>query len=339
MAQHMADGAPQIDGQSLVIANETVPGQGEDSYAAETDALGGLLCVADGCGGIGARRYEKRERHTEAFEAARLTVECVRAWVRAMDGEGLPPNAADAAACAAALQAQLTDTLAAFHREYRADAVSRMVLRGLHRTLPSTLCAALVDARAQDRLSCVFFWAGDSRGYLLDATGLHQCTADHVAGGADALDNLYRDARLTNMVCEDGRFTVESYGLTVLKPCVVLAATDGAFAYLPTPMEFELLLLETLAASPTLESWQARLTRSLGRIASDDSTLALAGFGFSSFEALKAHLAPRLSELKTRFVTPVRRRKQSVEYARSLWTEYRVSYELKEEARHAVWRL
>lgn len=339
MAQHMANDAPLIDGQSLVIASETAPGQGEDSYAAETDALGGLLCVADGCGGIGSRRYEKRERHTEAYEAARLTVDCVRAWVRAMDGEALPPNAAQAAACAAALRAQLIGALAAFHGEYGAQATSRVVLRSMQRTLPSTLCAALVDARAQDRLSCVFFWAGDSRGYLLDAAGLHQCTADHVAGGANALDNLYRDARLTNMVCEDGFFAIESYGLTVTKPCVVLTATDGAFAYLPTPMEFELLLLETLAASPTLESWQARLNRALSRIASDDSTLALAGFGFSSFDALKACLAPRRTELKTRFVTPVRRRRQSVEYARALWAEYRLGYELKEEARNADWRL
>lgn len=335
----MAEGAPSIDGQSLVIANEAEPGQGEDSYAAETDALGGLLCVADGCGGIGARRYEKRERHTEAYEAARLTVACVRAWMSVLDGNGLPQNAAEAAISAAALQAELTRTLAAFHSEYRADAASRIVLRGLHRTLPSTLCAALVDARTPESLSCVFFWAGDSRGYLLDRSGLRQCTADHVAGGADALDNLYRDARLTNMVCEDGRFTLETYGLTVRKPCVVLTATDGAFAYLPTPMEFELLLLETLAAAPTLASWQARLNRALGRIASDDSTLALAGFGFHTFDALKAYFAPRLCELKTHFVTPVRHRRQSVDFARGLWAEYRLGYELKEEVRHADWRL
>ena len=48
-----------VDGESLILCNEAVSGQGEDHYAAETDSLGGLLCVADGCGGIGSRRYAK----------------------------------------------------------------------------------------------------------------------------------------------------------------------------------------------------------------------------------------------------------------------------------------
>ena len=43
--------------------------------------------------------------------------------------------------------------------------------------------------------------------------------------------------------------------------------------------------------------------------------------------------------LQAAFVTPVRRRRQSVAFARGLWAEYRKGYELSEEARHADWRL
>ena len=328
-----------VDGESLILCNEAVSGQGEDHYAAETDSLGGLLCVADGCGGIGSRRYAKLSQRTEAYMAARLAVECAQTWARGLDGRSLPQTAADAALCARQLMQSLTRRFAEFQAENANDTPSRVIMRGLQRTLPTTLCAALIDARAKERLSCVFFWAGDSRGYVLTEDGLKQCTADHLAAQTDALENLYRDSRLSNMVNADAPFRIDAYGLTTRKPCVVLTATDGAFGYLPTPMEFELLLLRTLMGASTLQGWKNRLQRALRSLASDDSTLVMACYGFSRFEEVKAYFAPRRALLQQRYVTPVRRRRQSIDFARGLWAEYRVGYELSEEVRHADWRL
>ena len=328
-----------VNGQSILIAHEAVQDQGEDCYAAETDTLGGLLCVADGCGGIGSRRYEKLEQHTEAYIAARLAVECVREWVAALDGRSLPQTAENAQHCAGLLCETLHKKMCDFHSQYHNDVSSRVIMRGLQRTLPTTLCAALIDARATGSVSCVFFWVGDSRGYVLSEAGLRQCTADHVAGQTDAMENLYRDSRLTNVINADGAFTIDTYGLTLQKPCVVLTATDGAFSYLPTPMEFELLLLSTLQAATSLAGWQSRLRNALGKLASDDSTLAMTCFGFEQFEDLQAFFAPRRAMLQAKYITPVRRRKQSIDYARGLWAEYRQNYELSEEVRHADWRL
>lgn len=316
-----------------------MPSQGEDSFAAETDALGGLLCVADGCGGIGSRRYAKLDNHTEAYIAARLAVESTRTWVSAMDGHCLPSTAAEAQACASQLAQALKQRFTAFHSQYHNDLDSRVIMRGLQRTLPTTLCAALIDARSRDRLSCVFFWAGDSRGYVLSADGLRQCTADHVMGCTNAMDNLYRDSRLSNMVNVDGDFHIDVYGLRVPKPCVVITATDGAFSYLPTPMEFELLLLKTLEASSDLTGWRNHLTASLAKLASDDSTLAIACYGADTFEELKTAFEGRRAALQAKFVTPVRRRRQNIDFARSLWEDYRQGYELREEVRNADWRL
>ena len=328
-----------VDGRCLVVASEAVPGQGEDSYAADADRHGGLLCVADGCGGSGARRYEKLGRQSEAYLASRMATTCVRAWVAAMDGGNLPQCAADAAMAAAMLKGSLQNRLRRFHTAYQNETATRMVMRGLQRTLPTTLCAALIDARPADVLRCVFFWAGDSRGYVLTGGGLKQCTADHVAGPNNALENLYRDARLTNLICADGDFAIEAYGLTLPKPCVVLAATDGAFGYLPTPMEFELLLLNTLLAATTFDGWQKRLCGALTRLASDDCTLTVAAFGFNTYAAMQAYFAPRRAVLQAQYVTPVRRRRQNVDFARTLWAQYRTTYELREEERHADWRL
>ena len=328
-----------IDGRSVLVASEAVKDAGEDSHTAATDRHGGLLCVADGCGGSGARRYAKLDGRSEAYIASRLATECAGLWVSGMDGQGLPANAAEAALAAAALKGCIQRRIGTFHAEYRNDIAQRIVMRGLQHTLPTTLCAALIDARTTQALSCVFFWAGDSRGYVLTANGLRQCTADHVAGHTNAMENLYREARLNNLICADADFAIETYGLTVPKPCVVITATDGAFGYLPTPMEFELLLLNTLQAATTLDGWQRRLSGALTRLASDDCTLVMAPFGFADFAAMRALYQPRRAELQARFVTPVRRRRQSVDFARGLWEEYRKGYELSEEVRHADWRL
>ncbi|HNW87315.1 MAG TPA: hypothetical protein PLP25_01780 [Candidatus Limiplasma sp.] len=328
-----------INGQSLIVTNEVVPGQGEDSYAAETDALGGLICVADGCGGIGSRRYAKLQNHTEAFVAARLVAACTREWVSDMDGRRLPCNPAEANACAAQLTENLRVKLTDFHTLYRNAEGSRIIMRDLQRTLPTTLCAALIDARARKQLSSVFFWAGDSRGYVLSTDGLRQCTADHVVGHTDAMENLYRDSRLSNMVNADRDFYLDAYGLTVATPCVVLTATDGCFGYLPTPMEFELLLLTTLQAANDLVGWRTRLRNALGKLASDDSTLVMACYGVDTYAELKEAFAQRRAALQAKFVTPVRRRRQNLDFARGLWEDYRQGYELNEEVLHADWRL
>ncbi|NLI21278.1 MAG: hypothetical protein GX418_07015 [Clostridiales bacterium] len=295
--------------------------------------------MADGCGGIVSRRYARLDNHTEAFAAARLAVSCVREWVSALDGRRLPAAAAEAAQCAGLLQAALRERFTAFHEQYHNENGSRVIMRGLQRTLPTTLCISLVDARDPKRLSSVFFWAGDSRGYVLTPDGLRQCTADHVVGRADAMENLYRDSRLSNMVNADGDFVIDTFGLTLDKPCVVITATDGAFGYLPTPMEFELLLLSTLQAARDLESWQSRLQKALGGLASDDCTLALVCYGVDRFETLQACFAKRRAALQSTFVTPVRRRRQNIDFARGLWADYRQGYEPDEEGRHADWRL
>ena len=330
---------PELEGRCLIATHETLIGLGEDQCACTVDSGGGLICVADGCGGIGSRRYEKLQNRTEASVAAQLAVETACRWAAELDGQHLPSDRAAAVAVAHTLEQALADGLKAFHHAHCNDAPSRVIMRGLQRTLPTTLCLTLIDARARDALSLLFLWAGDSRGYVWSADGLRQCTADHTTGHPDALENLYRDAKLTNMVNADVPFTMDVLGMHAQKPCIVIAATDGAFGYLPTPMEFELMLLDALRISTSFDRWQARLQRTLARIGSDDSTLVMACFGFENFAAIQAHFSKRMKMFKAAYVTPVRRRKQGLDPARSLWAEYRKTYELSQEVRDADWRL
>ena len=59
--------------QRLLRAQYAVlPGSGEDSFCMRGVGRGALLCVADGCGGLGSRRYDTLGDHTGAFAGARL---------------------------------------------------------------------------------------------------------------------------------------------------------------------------------------------------------------------------------------------------------------------------
>ena len=72
-----------------------------------------------------------------------------------------------------------------------------------------------------------------------------QCTRDHLRGDPDPFESLYRDRPLSALISADAPVALSLRRLRVPKPCVLLVATDGAFGCLPTPMEFEMLLLNT----------------------------------------------------------------------------------------------
>jgi serine/threonine protein phosphatase PrpC len=201
------------------------------------------------------------------------------------------------------------------------------IVGSMQRALPTTLCAALYQLSPEDALDCLFLWAGDSRGYLLRGGGLRQLTADHTSMGKDAMEGLYSDAPLQNMVNAEAPFSVSARRIRVQEPCLVLIATDGAFAYFPTPMEFEWFLLSTLMASASVEAWGKKLESGLRKIASDDCTVLMAMHGYSNFQALRGDMECRHAELKREYITPVRRRGMRLPYARERWEAYRAGYE------------
>ena len=66
--------------QRLLCAQYAVlPGSGEDSFCMRAVGEGALLCVADGCGGLGSRRYETLGDHTGAFAGSRLATHAAHA--------------------------------------------------------------------------------------------------------------------------------------------------------------------------------------------------------------------------------------------------------------------
>lgn len=316
---------------SFALALEAVAGAGEDCHFGRVDERSVALCVADGCGGSGARRYATCGDRTGASLASELAVSVFAEWLDEHGAQPVPRAREEGEAWARDLEQALRTR---FH-DYRARTlgIPDSPVRGsLVRTLPTTFCALLAqpDGQALDALA---LWAGDSRAYALAADGLRQLTRDDVAV-PDAMASLRADPPLRNVVDADAAFTLHARAMRLPAPCALLCVSDGAYAYLPTPMEFELLLLRTLEVARSASDWAERLKRALAPVAGDDATLLLSAAGYADFAQLRLEAGKRRPEMQRRFVTPVRRRKQDAAYATRIWQAYRADYEWNEEAAH-----
>ena len=307
----------------LQIHYQSFRDEGEDGFAIVSDNDETLLCVTDGCGGLGSKRYADLQNHTGAYIAARLAARAFSEWVE--QGFQWPETRDEEIRRCREAEHLLYQRLHQFASQYCAQENSR-ITGSMQRTLPTTLCA--VTARGNE--AC-FWWAGDSRGYLLDGEGLRQYTKDHARGNADAFESLYLDAPLTNMLSADKVGRIQCRRVRLKQPCLALVATDGVYNSLATPMELEMLLLDTLKQATSMVKWQMVLSRRIAALAQDDATLLLLQTGDTGFEQLKNQLLGRREWLKKQLITPVRRRKNDWHFAREKWLEYKQTYDCTEE--------
>jgi hypothetical protein len=136
-------------------------------------------------------------------------------------------------------------------------------------------------------------WSGDSRAYSLDpAGGLRQLTRDHISDASDAGGTIGGDSPMTRCLSADD-VALDVHQPSIPMPGVVLAATDGCFAYVASPMHFELLLLDHLAASSDAADWGRRLHDQILGFTGDDATMVLVAVGFADHAAVQAAFAPR----------------------------------------------
>ena len=300
-----------------------LPEGGEDSFALRSDEQGAFLCVTDGCGGLGSKRYAALENRTGAYLASRLAAKAWLEW--AEEREPLPATEEEAQLLCREVERAIFERLKGFADVQCQEEKSRIV-GSMQRRLPTTLCAAFVREHEVG-----FWWAGDSRGYVMDADGLRQYTRDHVRGESDAFETLYRDAPLSNLLSADKLGRLQYRHVCVQKPSLVLCATDGVYSSLPTPMEVEMLMLDTLCLAKTLSDWEKRLQKQIAKNAQDDATLLVLPVGYADFEQLKADLLSRRAALQKQFITPVRRHKGDITYAREKWLKYQPGYDCTEE--------
>lgn len=304
--------------QILSFAHAVLPENGEDCFIVLQKPECTALCVADGCGGLGSRRYPGLKNHTGAYAASRLAVHVFRQWAE---------NKADRARGCELEQALESAFRKVADRE--SSVQGSRIVGSMQRRLPTTFCAALVGKDKAD-----FLWAGDTRAYVLDEQGLHQCTGDHLKGTPDPFENLYRDMPLSSYVSADTPVRLSRKSLPLRAPCAVLLASDGAYGPLATPMEFEMLLLDALKAASGWKDWQKKLKKACAAAAQDDATLVVCLHETGQYEAFRSRMMLRREALQKQFITPVRRKKGNLAFARERWQIYRQTYDWTEEESH-----
>lgn len=317
----------------FVVEGAMIEDNGEDSWFCALGENSAIAAVFDGSGGLGAKKYRNFSGKTGAYIGARVVSGAASDWYHRADAAGT-------------LAQEGFRGFPDYVRRGYALAKERInerirVAGSMTRELPTTAAAAVLtpveekggNPFARGRFDCKLrvLWAGDSRVYLLDPSGLIQVTKDDL-DEMDAYSNLLSDGAMNNVVAADGQTVFHQGSITLESPFLVFAATDGCFGYTRTPMEFEYLVLSAMAQAWTPEEFQRILKESIEGPAGDDFTLCLMAAGFGSFAQMKKTFASRKSLLEEKYIRPLEEmrgkdREASVELEKALWEEYRTGYE------------
>lgn len=302
----------------LSFCKDVIPDQGEDSYCYSFCDTAGMLGVFDGCGGAGAKKHDCYSGKTEAYIASRLCSGAFYDSFRRNFPNNMPAEKlAEEIFLPTALQRL---------KENEPDQDGIRITGSMVRTLPTTAAAALVRKAKGGMLEVSAFWAGDSRVYVLDKTGLAQLTQDDTSV-ADPMENLYEDGVLKNIFCSDRKVTLHTKTVTLKPPFIVLTATDGCFGYVSTPMEFEGILLHSLLNADNPKQWEQNMQEMIALSAGDDHTMCLAAFGYRGFVAIQRNLSKRYEEILNAYLNPVYALAQEDREGRqALWGKYRSDY-------------
>lgn len=305
----------------LEISGEMVKGKGEDAHSCSVETYRGYVGVFDGCGGIGSKRYGRTGQMTGAFLASRLAAKIF------LENEIAQPGYLNHEGVHEELEMELSKRFQMLKRKIESGSGFKM--KGdLQRALPTTAVVISAMCKAES-ISVKYLWAGDSRGYVLTDKGLGQVTLDDIDGREDAFSNISGDARLNNMLNADGGFVLNEKTLEFDEPGIFFAATDGVFNYMPTPMDFENVLLQTLRRADSILNWERRLKHIIAKYASDDYTFVGLIYGFESFEQMKAYYAPRDLELQQLYMQPMKQARTRKGHKSDIqfWESYKTAYE------------
>ena len=301
-----------------------LPGEDERTVAVRVDNGEYLISVTDGCGGAGGRRYPQADNWTGARLASHEAGRALQRWF--LDPSRTESNTIQAEQQAAEIHAVLKGT---FNRLAVPLKSSSLIIHNMGSTMPTTLSAVTAMVVGPRRIRLRYFWAGNSRGYLLYWDGLHQITRDDSVGQLDPFEDLQKDGVLNNVICANQDFAVNAWELTVSDPCIILSASDGVFSYFLSPVEFEGLLLQTMMEANTPSEWENALRREIGEIAGDDHTLQLAVLGFQTFQAIKTAYTSRWETWRERYgkKLEVCKEMEDPEAAlAALWADYKTGY-------------
>lgn len=290
---------------------------GEDCFYCKESRLSAIVSVCDGCGGLGAHKYESFQGHTGAYIASRAVSGAIRDWYHDYSKK----NWGNTGKLAAAIDRYICKA----YEVCEPYGIERLKIRGsMVRKFPTTLALAYAEHDGNGILVHIL-WAGDSRVYLLDEKGLAQLTIDDT-DVTDALENLMSDGALNNVLSSDGNYQIHYRNIHLSRPAIIFAATDGCFGYIPSPMEFEYVILDTLINSKNPDQFKKLLCKKLASFAGDDLALGLMSFYFGNFNNTKQFFVRRVQYLEKTYLD-VLNEETNDDVIRRLWSRYKPAYE------------
>ncbi len=302
----------------LCAKSEQIPHAGEDAFSQSFTREGpGYIAAYDGCGGMGAKTYEKAGEKTGARIAARLAAFLTDQFYHE---EGFLLDGSDAQ--------RLCEKLSAGFSRIRKgiDVPGGFRIGGnMFRELPTTMSLiAAGGVPEKQSVLCEYIWAGDSRGFFLDGKGICQITEDDLDTKEDAFSNLRNDAKISNIINAETPFELHEKRVQLFDPVMLITATDGAFGYFNTPMEFEYVILDTMMRAKTVTEWQTSLRETLDGYTGDDMTILIAVYGAETLARCKEIYAERFRSLYRIYIAPLEQADE--EQMRQLWEQYKADY-------------
>jgi serine/threonine protein phosphatase PrpC len=317
----------------------------------------GLIGVFDGVGGAGGDiiRLANGGEQTSAWFASRLVHDCVLDVYGelqdprvlqvppsqgAYDRQAGTPEFHEAVDLTGEVRRALEERLSAFATQISSSQGSSRLKSRLIKMLPTTMAICSYDLSSGEFMAV---WAGDSRIYSIRPDeGLQQVTTDDLKSSADALENLTHDSLMSNFVSVGTDFVLNERRLPLQPFTILIAATDGCFGYMQTPLHFEHTILSTMQESTDWADWQERLESRIVRVTGDDSTLSAVAVGWLDFASCRAQYSARADWCSQRVrayddrYEEVTRVEQNLAQARellrlstrALWQEYRRTYEI-----------
>ena len=298
----------------LVINKMARENFGEDSFFCAKKENSAVVSVFDGCGGLGARRYESFDGHTGAFIASRAVSGAVHDWFWKNE---------EKSASTEKIVEKLNEYIGKVYNICEQYGAERIKIRGsMVRKFPTTLALAYAQAGANGILVHIL-WTGDSRVYQLDSEGLAQLTVDDT-DVTDALENLTCDGAMNNELSSDGNYRINYKTILLTKPALIFAATDGCFGYVSSPMEFEYILVKALVENTTPEGFRENLKKELEEYAGDDLTMGIMSFFFGDYSTTRKYFENRLRFLEKNYISVMEKEENCIQ---NLWEKYKISYE------------
>jgi len=279
----------------IVIDGEMIEGKGEDSYVCCVNDNAFLAGVCDGCGGLGSKKYSIYGEHTGAYIGSRTVSGVLYDWFNT-DIKSIPVEKWNTDICE-----KIKKAMALYAYGDKASGKASLMLKGsMTKEFPTTAVFA-VCTNIDNAFAGKIFWAGDSRGYILTKRGLRLVTQDDVAG-EDAMSNLKNDGVLNNVISASDSFEMHDVDFVVKEPMTVICATDGCFNYLPSPMHFEYIILQTLMNAQNPEEWETTLKANIRKVSGDDHTMTMACMGYGNFVKMKNYYADRVDYLRRAYI-------------------------------------